>query len=132
MDTTLKIIGYLRSDIKTREEAPKQGNEGGIEAVVEIQEEYEDAMDGMSVGSEVVLLSWLHAADRECQRVHPRGDETRPKRGVFTTRSPDRPNPIGLHPVTITEIDGFKIKVRPMEAIDGTPLIDIKNVQRHK
>lgn len=132
MNTTLEIIGYVRSDIKTRDDAPKQGNEGGIEVLVEIKEDYKDAMDGMSVGSEIILLSWLHAADRECQRVHPRGDETRPKRGVFTTRSPDRPNPIGLHPVTITEMNGCKIKVRPMEAIDGTPLVDIKNFQRQK
>ncbi|WP_415716923.1 tRNA (N6-threonylcarbamoyladenosine(37)-N6)-methyltransferase TrmO [Maridesulfovibrio sp.] len=126
MDTTLEIIGYLRSDIKTREEAPKQGCEGGIEAVVEIKEKFKEAMDGLSVGREILLFSWLHAADRGCQQVHPRGDESRPKRGVFSTRSPDRPNPIGLHPVTITEIDGLKIKVRPMEAIDGTPLVDIK------
>ncbi|WP_320008716.1 tRNA (N6-threonylcarbamoyladenosine(37)-N6)-methyltransferase TrmO [Maridesulfovibrio sp.] len=126
MDTTLEIIGYLRSDIKTREEAPKQGCEGGIEAVVEIKEKFKEAMDGLSVGREILLFSWLHVADRGCQQVHPRGDESRPKRGVFSTRSPDRPNPIGLHPVTITEIDGLKIKVRPMEAIDGTPLVDIK------
>ena len=126
MNTTLEIIGYLHSDIKTRDEAPKQGCEGGVEATVEIKEEYSESMDGLSVGSEILLFTWLHAADRNCQKVHPRGDESRPKRGVFSTRSPDRPNPIGLHPVTITEMDGCKIKVRPMEAIDGTPLVDIK------
>ncbi|WP_320175194.1 tRNA (N6-threonylcarbamoyladenosine(37)-N6)-methyltransferase TrmO [Maridesulfovibrio sp.] len=132
MDTTLEIIGYLRSDIKTRDNAPKQGSEGGIEAIVEINEKYKDALEGLKTGDEILLFSWLHKADRSYQKVHPRGDESRPKRGVFSTRSPDRPNPIGLHPVTITAIDGCKIKVRPMEAIDGTPLVDIKNAQRKK
>ena len=130
MDTMLEIIGYLRSDIKTRENAPKQGCEGGIEATVEISEKYSDALEGLEAGSKILLFTWLHEADRSCQKVHPRGDESRPKRGVFSTRSPDRPNPIGLHPVTITAIDGCKIKVRPMEAIDGTPLVDIKTDQR--
>lgn len=127
MDTTLKIIGYIRSDFKDRTETPKQGDEGGIEAIVEIEKEYAEAMDGLIEGSKIVLLSWLHAADRKYLKVHPRGDKSRPKRGVFSTRSPDRPNPVGLHPVTVLSIDGLKIKVRPLEAIDGTPLIDIKN-----
>lgn len=126
MNTALEIIGYVRSDIKNRENAPKQGCEGGIEATVEIREKFEDSLDGLKKGAEILLFTWLHEADRSCQKVHPRGNESRPKRGVFSTRSPDRPNPIGLHPVTITAIDGCKIKVRPMEAIDGTPLVDIK------
>ncbi|NDV28241.1 tRNA (N6-threonylcarbamoyladenosine(37)-N6)-methyltransferase TrmO [Desulfovibrio sp. JC010] len=130
MNTNLEIIGYVYSEIKDRENAPKQGCEGGVEAIVEIKEEFSESMDGLSVGSEILLFTWLHEADRSCQKVHPRGDESRPKRGVFSTRSPDRPNPIGLHPVTITEVDGCKIKVRPMEAIDGTPLVDIKIDQR--
>ncbi|TIH18547.1 tRNA (N6-threonylcarbamoyladenosine(37)-N6)-methyltransferase TrmO [Marinifilum sp. JC120] len=130
MKTDLKIIGYIRSTIKDRADAPKQGNEGGVEASVEIREEYRDSLDGLKTGAKIQLFTWLHEADRNCQRVHPRGDESRPKRGVFSTRSPDRPNPIGLHPVTITAIDGCKIKVRPMEAIDGTPLVDIKIAQR--
>ncbi|CCO24800.1 tRNA (N6-threonylcarbamoyladenosine(37)-N6)-methyltransferase TrmO [Maridesulfovibrio hydrothermalis] len=127
MDTTLKIIGYVRSDFKKRTETPKQGDEGGIEATVEINEEYAEAMQGLTVGLEIVLLTWLHGADRSYKKVHPRGDESKPKRGVFSTRSPDRPNPVGIHPVTITDIDGLKIKVHPLEAIDGTPLVDIKN-----
>ncbi|HAS88605.1 MAG TPA: tRNA (N6-threonylcarbamoyladenosine(37)-N6)-methyltransferase TrmO [Desulfovibrio sp.] len=130
MNTTLEIIGYIRSDIKTRADAPKQGCEGGIEATVEIKKEYREALEGLETGAEILLFSWLHESDRSYRKVHPRGDESRPKRGVFSTRSPDRPNPIGLHPVTITAIDGCKIKVRPMEAIDGTPLVDIKNAQR--
>ncbi|WP_319760958.1 tRNA (N6-threonylcarbamoyladenosine(37)-N6)-methyltransferase TrmO [Maridesulfovibrio sp.] len=127
MNTTLEIIGYIRSTIKDRKNAPKQGCEGGVEAIVEIKEDYKDSMDGLSVGSKIILLSWLHAADRSCQKVHPRGDLSRPIRGVFSTRSPDRPNPIGLHPVTITEINGCEMKVHPVEAIDGTPLVDIKS-----
>ena len=127
MNTTLEIIGYIRSTIKDRKNAPKQGCEGGVEAIVEIKEDYKDSMDGLSVGSKIILLSWLHAADRSCQKVHPRGDLSRPIRGVFSTRSPDRPNPIGLHPVTITEINGSEMKVHPVEAIDGTPLVDIKS-----
>ncbi|WP_432736772.1 tRNA (N6-threonylcarbamoyladenosine(37)-N6)-methyltransferase TrmO [Maridesulfovibrio sp. FT414] len=132
MDTELKIIGYARSDFKNRSETPKQGCEGGIEAVLEIDEAYLEAMDGLKEGSEIILLTWMHAADRSYLKVHPRGDETRPKRGVFSTRSPDRPNPVGLHPVTITGIDGNKIRVHPLEAIDGTPLIDIKNAYSPK
>ncbi len=127
MDTELKIIGYVRSEYKNRSETPKQGTEGGIEAVIEIDKEYADALDGITEGAKIVLLLWLHAADRSYLKVHPRGDGSKPKRGVFSTRSPDRPNPIGLHPVTVTDIDGLKLKIRPLEAIDGTPLIDIKN-----
>ncbi|WP_320170157.1 tRNA (N6-threonylcarbamoyladenosine(37)-N6)-methyltransferase TrmO [Maridesulfovibrio sp.] len=126
MDTTLKIIGHIYSSIKTRSEAPKQGTEGDVEAVIEINEEYADALDGLKEGSRIILLTWLHQSDRTYLRVHPRGDVNRPKRGVFATRSPDRPNPIGLHPVTVTGIEGLKVKVHPLEAIDGTPLIDIK------
>ncbi|WP_027722538.1 tRNA (N6-threonylcarbamoyladenosine(37)-N6)-methyltransferase TrmO [Maridesulfovibrio zosterae] len=132
MDTTLKIIGYIRSEFKKRSETPKQGNEGGIEAIVEINEEFADALDGLIEGSKIVLLSWLHAADRHYLKVHPRGDESRQKRGVFSTRSPDRPNPIGIHQVTVTEINGLILKVSPLEAIDGTPLVDIKNDYQSK
>ncbi|NDV21810.1 tRNA (N6-threonylcarbamoyladenosine(37)-N6)-methyltransferase TrmO [Desulfovibrio sp. JC022] len=130
MNTELKIIGHIHSTIKDRDNAPKQGSEGGVEATVEIREKYRESLDGLKEGADILLFTWFHKADRSYQKVHPRGDESRPKRGVFSTRSPDRPNPIGLHPVTITAIDGCKIKVRPMEAIDGTPLVDIKNAQR--
>lgn len=127
MNTDLKIIGFIKSDFKERKETPKQGNEGGIEAVLRIKEEFSEAMGGLKPGMKIVLLTWLHAADRNCLKVHPRGDKSNPKRGVFSTRSPDRPNPIGIHPVTINSIDGLEIRVHPLETIDGTPLLDIKN-----
>ncbi|WP_031478971.1 tRNA (N6-threonylcarbamoyladenosine(37)-N6)-methyltransferase TrmO [Maridesulfovibrio frigidus] len=127
MDTSLKIIGYVQSDFKKRSDTPRQGDEGGIVATLRIEEEFSDAMDGLKVGMEIVLLTWLHEADRNYLKVHPRGNESIPMRGVFSTRSPDRPNPIGMHPVTITHIEGQTIKVTPLEAINGTPLLDIKN-----
>jgi tRNA-Thr(GGU) m(6)t(6)A37 methyltransferase TsaA len=126
MDTELKIIGFIKSDFKERKETPKQGTEGGIEAVIQIEKEFSEAMEGLKSGMEIVLLTWLHEADRSYLKVHPRGIESNPKRGVFSTRSPDRPNPIGIHPVTISSINGLEIKVYPLEAIDGTPLLDIK------
>ncbi len=130
MDTNLKIIGYVSSSIKTRAEAPKQGSEGDIEAIVEIKEEYAAAMEGLKAGGDIILLSWLHQGDRSCMKVHPRGDMTKPKRGVFSTRSPDRPNPVGLHQVRLLEIDGMRLRVHPLEVIDGTPIVDIKNADR--
>lgn len=130
MDTNFEIIGYVSSPIKTREEAPKQGSEGDVEAIVEVKKEYAAAMEGLEPGGDIILLSWLHESDRTCMRVHPRGDHSRPKRGVFSTRSPDRPNPVGLHPVKLLEIDGTRLKVHPLEVIDGTPIVDIKNADR--
>ncbi len=127
MNTSLKIIGYVQSDFKKRSDTPRQGDEGGIVATLHIEDEFRDAMDGLKVGMEIVLLTWLHEADRNYLKVHPRGNESIPMRGVFSTRSPDRPNPIGMHPVTITYIDRESIKVTPLEAIDGTLLLDIKN-----
>ncbi|SDL13305.1 tRNA-Thr(GGU) m(6)t(6)A37 methyltransferase TsaA [Maridesulfovibrio ferrireducens] len=127
MDTDLKIIGYIKSEFTKREDTPKQGDEGGVEAVLHIKEEFSEAMDGLKPGMEILLLSWLHEGDRSYLRVHPRGNKATPMRGVFSTRSPDRPNPIGLHPVTIKSVNGLEIRVYPLEAIDGTPLLDIKN-----
>ena len=126
MDAELKIIGFINSDFKERKETPKQGTEGGIEAVIQIKKEFSEAMDGLKPGMKIELLTWLHEADRSYLKVHPRGIKSNPKRGVFSTRSPDRPNPIGIHPVTISSINGLEIKVHPLEAIDGTPLLDIK------
>ena len=127
MDLTLNIIGYIKSEFKERDDTPSQGDEGGIEALLQINKEYAQALDGLEPGNEIILLTWLHLADRTYLKVHPRGDESRPMRGVFSTRSPDRPNPVGLHPLTILAINGLEIKVHPLEAVDGTPLIDIKN-----
>ncbi len=89
-------------------------------------------MSDLAVGSEVIVITWLHLASRDVLRVHPRDDESRPMEGVFSTRSQDRPNPIGLHPVTVLEIDGLRVKVNNLEAVDGTPILDIKPVLRDR
>ena len=125
---TLELIpiGFVRSDLTSREDAPKQGFEGGVEAVVEIEQAFERALDGVSQGQELILLTWFHQSDRETLMVHPRGDISNPLAGVFVTRSPARPNPIGLHRGRVIRIDGRKLTVHPLEAIDGTPLLDIK------
>jgi tRNA-Thr(GGU) m(6)t(6)A37 methyltransferase TsaA len=122
-------IGVVRSQLTTREEAPRQGSEGAPEAWVEIDPAFADALSGVAEGSEVILLTWLHLSRRDVLEVHPRGDPEKPLAGVFATRSPDRPNPIGLHRVRVLEIDApARLRVRPLEALDGTPVIDIKPV----
>lgn len=122
----LRIIGRVESPLTDRAEAPMQGDEGAPEATVVLEPEFAAGLDGIAVGDRLVLLTWLHRAERDVLRVHPRGDPSRPLAGVFTTRSPARPNPIGLHPVEVTGLDGVRLRVRPLEAIDGTPVIDIK------
>lgn len=120
-------IGFVRSELKTRAEAPKQGNEGAPAAWLEIDPAYADATDGLAPGDDIILLTWLHQSTRNVLRVHPRNVPENEMRGVFATRSPDRPNPIGLHPVRIVEIaDNLRLRVEPLEAIDGTPILDIK------
>jgi tRNA-Thr(GGU) m(6)t(6)A37 methyltransferase TsaA len=108
------------------EEAPMQGSEGASDAWLEIEQRVVDGLDGLAVGDKVIVITWLHRAQRETLKVHPRGDKTKPLTGVFATRSPDRPNPLGLHPVRVLAIDGNRVKVGPLEAIDGTPVVDIK------
>jgi tRNA-Thr(GGU) m(6)t(6)A37 methyltransferase TsaA len=100
--------------------------------VISLEPSYEDALQGIAVGDELVVLTWLHEADRGVLQVHPRGDETRPLTGVFATRSSDRPNPIGLHRVTVLGLDGLELTVGPLEAIDGTPVVDLKPVLRRR
>ena len=107
-----------------------QGAEGAPDAWILFDEAVRDAAHDLAVGDEILVLTWLHEADRAVQVVHPRDDVTVPERGVFSTRSPDRPNPIGLHRVEIVEVDGLRIRVRPLEAIDGTPVVDVKPVLR--
>jgi tRNA-Thr(GGU) m(6)t(6)A37 methyltransferase TsaA len=125
----LRPVGFVRSPLTTRENAPKQGSEGAPPAIVEIDPAFVQALDGIVTGSEVILLTWLHQSDRDTLRVHPRGDPQKPLRGVFATRSPDRPNPIGLHRVRVLEIgESGRLRVEPLEAIDGTPVVDIKPV----
>jgi tRNA-Thr(GGU) m(6)t(6)A37 methyltransferase TsaA len=127
-EVTIHPIGVVHSALTTREAAPKQGYEGAPEAWIEILPAFTEGIEGIAAGDEIILITWFHEAQRGFLRVHPRGDRTRPLTGVFATRSPDRPNPLGLHRVTVLEISGNRIKVRPLEAIDGTPLVDIKAV----
>ena len=121
----LRQIGVVRSSIAARSEAPRQGREGAPDAWIELDASLRDALDGLRVGEELIVITWLHLADRETQKVHPRNDPSK-LCGVFATRSPDRPNPLGLHRVTVREIDGTRIQVGPLEAIDGTPVVDLK------
>jgi tRNA-Thr(GGU) m(6)t(6)A37 methyltransferase TsaA len=125
---TITPIGWIRSELKSLDAAPRQGFEGAPEAWVEIDPAYAEAAADLRTGDAIILITWLHKADRGVMKVHPRSDETLPLTGVFSTRSPDRPNPLGLHRVTIREIAGNRLRVAPLEAIDGTPVIDIKIV----
>ena len=125
---SVRPIGYVRSSLASREEAPRQGNEGAPDAWLELDEKILAGIDGIAVGQEIIVLTWFHQARRDVLKLHPRGDPTLPLSGVFATRSPDRPNPIGLHRVRVVELARNKIKVGPLEAIDGTPIVDMKPV----
>ena len=120
------IIGVVGSTLSDRAAAPRQGDEGAPDAWIAVDPAFAAALDGIAVGDRLVVITWLHLADREVLRTHPRGDTTRAEKGVFATRSPDRPNPIGLHPVDVLALDGNRLRVAPLEAIAGTPVIDIK------
>jgi len=124
----LDPLGFLQSSLKEPEEAPMQGREGAPDAWLEVKASVAEGLEGIEVGDELIVITWLHQAQRDILKVHPRGDETVPLAGVFATRSPDRPNPLGLHRVTVLEIAGKRVKVGPIEAIDGTPVVDIKPV----
>ena len=124
----LRPIGVIRSTLKARSHAPKQGAEGAPDAWLEVYPEAADALDGLAVGDEILLITWFHRADRAVRKVHPRSDPRNPLTGVFATRSPDRPNPLGLHPVVVRAIEGTRLRVGPLEAIDGTPVVDVKPV----
>ena len=119
-------IGVIRSELTIVNEAPKQGSEGAPDAWLEIQPWALAALGGLSVGDEVIVITWLHGARRDLLEVHPRGDAQNPLTGVFATRSPHRPNPLGLHPVVVRAIEPQRLRVGPIEAIDGTPVVDIK------
>jgi tRNA-Thr(GGU) m(6)t(6)A37 methyltransferase TsaA len=122
----LQPIGRVESSLTDRADAPNQGDEGGPEAWVVVRPDLHPALRGLQVHHEIVLVTWLDRGDRSVLEVHPRGDPDRPVQGVFATRSPDRPNPVGLHHVRILAIDGTRIRVSDLEAIDGTPVLDIK------
>lgn len=124
----IRPVGVVESELTELGAAPNQGDEGAPSAWLAFDAEYGDALDGLHVGDEVVVLTWLDRAEREVLRVHPRSDRSRPLSGVFGTRSPDRPNPIGLHPAQIEAIDGLRVRVGGLEAIDGTPILDLKPV----
>jgi tRNA-Thr(GGU) m(6)t(6)A37 methyltransferase TsaA len=124
----LQPIGWVESPLVDRAQAPKQGDEGSPEAWLVFEPGVRDAMRDLQVGTDVIVLTWLDRARRDVLVVHPRGDLARPETGVFSTRSPDRPNPIGLHRVAILSIDGTRVRVRDLEALNGTPIVDVKPV----
>jgi tRNA-Thr(GGU) m(6)t(6)A37 methyltransferase TsaA len=123
----LEPVGYIRSSVRGRGDAPRQGSEGAPDAWLEIEPRFSDALLGIAVGHELIVITWLHEASRDALRNHPRSDPRRPLTGVFYSRSPARPNPLGLHPVTVREIDGLRLKIGPIEVFDGTPVVDIKS-----
>jgi len=118
----------ISSELKARSEAPKQGREGAPDAWLEVYAFAAEGLHGLAVGDEIIVITWFHQADRDVLKVHPRSDPQKPLTGVFATRSPDRPNPLGLHPVSVRAIDGNRLRIGPIEAIDGTPVVDIKPV----
>jgi tRNA-Thr(GGU) m(6)t(6)A37 methyltransferase TsaA len=124
----LTAIGWVESPLTDRASAPKQGDEGAPEAWLVLRPGVAEGLDGIRPGDEVIVLTWLDRARRDVLRVHPRGDLSNPEQGVFNTRSPDRPNPIGLHVVRVLAIDGHRMQVRDLEALHGTPVIDLKPV----
>ena len=123
-------IGVVESPLASMSEAPKQGDEGAPDAWLALDPAYLQALDGVAAGDELIVVTWLDRADREVLAVHPRNDTSRPLTGVFGTRSPHRPNPIGLHRVEVAEIDGARLRVRNLEALDGTPIVDLKSTLR--
>ncbi|XXX78850.1 tRNA (N6-threonylcarbamoyladenosine(37)-N6)-methyltransferase TrmO [Sorangium sp. So ce134] len=124
----LHPIGVLRSVLKSRTEAPRQGSEGAPDAWIEVHPWAAEGLKGLAVGDEIIVITWFHEAHRDALQVHPRSDASNPLTGVFATRSPDRPNPLGLHPVFVRAIEENLLRVGPIEAIDGTPVVDIKPV----
>jgi tRNA-Thr(GGU) m(6)t(6)A37 methyltransferase TsaA len=125
---TIHPIGVISSTLTSLDDAPRQGDEGAPEAWLELNPEVAPGLLSIEAGDDLFLLTWLHLADRDTLQVHPRDDLDRPLAGVFSTRSSDRPNPIGMHRVTVLEVAGNRLRVAPLEAIDGTPIVDIKPV----
>lgn len=124
----LRPIGRVESPLSDLAAAPRQGDEGAPDAWLVFEAAVAEATSDLRAGDEVLVFTWLDRADRGVLAVHPRGDRTRPMTGVFSTRSPDRPNPIGLHRVEILAVDGLRVRVRNLEALDGTPIVDVKPV----
>jgi tRNA-Thr(GGU) m(6)t(6)A37 methyltransferase TsaA len=126
--TELRPIGVIHSELTHRTGAPRQGSEGAPDAWLEIDSWAVEGLDGLAVGDTIIVITWFHQAQRDVFRVRPRSDPRNPITGVFATRSPDRPNPLGLHAVRVHAIDGRRLRIGPIEAIDGTPVVDIKPV----
>jgi tRNA-Thr(GGU) m(6)t(6)A37 methyltransferase TsaA len=126
-DLVLRSIGWVDSPVTDPSVASRQGDEGAPDCWLVFDPDVREALDGLRPGDDIVVITWLHLADRSVRQVHPRGDPNRPIRGVFATRSQHRPNPLGLHEVTILAVDDLRINVRGMEAIDKTPIVDIKS-----
>ena len=125
---TIRPIGYVESSLVDRGTAPKQGFEGAPDAWLVFDPEVAEGIRDLGVGAEVLVLTWLHQARRDVLAVHPRDDPRNPLTGVFSTRSQDRPNPIGLHRVQVAAIEGCRVLVRDLEAFNGTPIVDVKPV----
>ena len=128
IEYVLHPIGLVQSPLRDRAEAPRQGNEGAPDAWLEVNSAVAQGLEGIGVGDEIIVITWFHEAQRDVLKLHPRGEISNPLTGVFATRSPDRPNPVGLHRVTVLEAAGNRLKVWPLEAIDGTPVVDLKPV----
>ena len=124
----LQPVGHIRSTLREIDQAPRQGSEGAPDAWLEVNPEFVRALSRIAAGDDIIVITWLHRADREVLEVHPRNDVGVPLTGVFATRSPDRPNPLGLHRVTVREISGTRLRIGPIEVIDGTPVVDVKAV----
>ena len=122
----IKAIGRVESELRDLKSAPKQADEGAPPAWLVFEPEMRAGLRNIRVGDEVIAITWLDRADRSVLSVHPRGDASKPEQGVFSTRSPHRPNPIGLHTVEVIAIDGLRLQVRSLEALDGTPVVDLK------
>jgi tRNA-Thr(GGU) m(6)t(6)A37 methyltransferase TsaA len=125
---TLSPIGFVRSSLTELADAPMQGDEGAPDAWIELPPELAPGLDGLAIGDAVIVITWFDRARRDVLTLRPRDDASRPLTGVFATRSPDRPNPIGLHRVTILKREDSRLRVGPLEAVDGTPVLDIKPV----
>lgn len=121
-----RAVGYVRSGLRNRDQAPRQGRDAGVESVIEILPGFEEGVKGLREGSRIQVLCWMHLARRDIMSVHPKGDPSRPLTGVFNTRSPARPNPISVYTVELVSLTGTKLQVRGMDAVDGTPVLDIK------
>lgn len=124
----LRPVGWVELPLTYRASAPKQGHEGSPEAWLVFEPWVLEGIEGIRAGDEVIVLTWLDRARRDVLRVHPRGDVANPEQGVFGTRSPNRPNPIGLHRVEIVSIEGNRSRVRNLEALNATPIVDVKPV----